>query len=377
MGQLEAGARLGSYQIEGFIAEGGMGAVYAARDGLYGTPVALKVLHANLTADADWRLRFNEEGLVGQQLKHPNVLAARELVEADGRVALVLDLVRGGQTLSRVLQREYPNGLPLEAALQVLLAIIHGVEYAHGKGIVHGDLKPENVMVRGESRDPTTWAPLVTDFGTVGLIAHPVVIDGRPAVVASPRYASPEHLLGVDRLEPRSDVYSLGLLLHFLLTGRHVSEARSVEEAALSVATAPPVVHLVDQPASVLALFQRAAAPSPGERYPNCRELALAVRAVLDERGVQPDVEDLESEIATELVEGRAPATPASSREGEIPSLVPRPLESGGVAQSGDRAAEASPAPSAEKEAIPLVAWVGIVVALAMFSIIAVFMAHG
>src|SRR5687767_10423914 len=116
--RMEAGSRFGSYIIEGFIAAGGMGEVYAARHAVYGSPVAMKVLHAELHRDNSWRRRFNEEGIVGQQLKHPNVLAARELIESDGRIALIMDLVRGGQTLQKVIVREFAAGLPLVPALQ-------------------------------------------------------------------------------------------------------------------------------------------------------------------------------------------------------------------------------------------------------------------
>ncbi len=305
MQRLEPGAHFGPYLIEGFIAAGGMGQVFAARHGVYGSPVALKVLHAELHADDSWRLRFNEEGLVGQQLKHPHVLAARELIETDGRVALVLDLVRGGQTLAKVIGRDFATGLPLVQAMQVFLGIVQGVEYAHGKGIVHGDIKPENVLLQGDFRDPATWAPMVTDFGTVGLIAHPVQIEGQVAVVASPRYASPEHLRGVDKLEPRSDIYCLGLILHYLLTGHHASEARTVIEAAEAVQLPIPLVYLVDQPESIIALFKRATQVDPAERYPNCREVALAVRDVLDELGVRLQLEDLRGDLATEVMEER------------------------------------------------------------------------
>src|SRR5262245_13479784 len=121
MPSLESGSSFGPYSIEGFIAGGGMGEVYAARHTVYGTAVAIKVLHAALHRDEGWRLRFNEEGVVGQQLKHPNVLSARELLEHEGRVALVLDLCTGGQTLLRVMEREFPTGLPLVRALNVFL----------------------------------------------------------------------------------------------------------------------------------------------------------------------------------------------------------------------------------------------------------------
>jgi serine/threonine protein kinase len=282
-----------------------MGQVYAARHDVYGTSVALKVLHASLHADPGWRARFNEEGLVGTQLKHPHILSARELVAHEGRIALVLDLVSGGQTLEKVISREFADGLTTLQAMKVFLAIVQGVEYLHGKSIVHGDLKPENVLLQGELRSPDSWTVRVTDFGTIGLIAHPVLIDGRAAVVATPRYASPEHLLGVDHIEPRSDVYALGLILHYLLTGKHASSARTVQDAVPVVSQPLNVTNLVDQPELVLELFRRATAVRPDDRYPNCRELALGVRAVLDAMGAPLELEDLQADLATEVDEGR------------------------------------------------------------------------
>ncbi len=317
MDRLIPGTHFGSYTVEGLIAAGGMGQVYAARHDVYGTAVALKVLHERLHADGDWRARFNQEGLIGTQLKHPNVLSARELVEDGGRIALVLDLVSGGQTLEKVLTREFPGGLPLQVALKVLLSIVQGIEYMHGKGILHGDLKPENVLLQGDSRQVESWVPKVTDFGTVALVANPVMIDGKAAVVATPRYASPEHMRGVDRIEPRSDIYCLGLLLHFLLTGQHASSARSVIEAAAVVGQPLNVALMVDQPEPVLVIFRSCTAVDPDARPPSCRELAKAIRAELDRMGVPVDVEDLQADLATEVDDKGPRATADSAPEVE------------------------------------------------------------
>lgn len=308
METLSAGDGFGPYIVEGLVAGGGMGQVYAARHDVYKSVCAMKVLHANFHDQEDWRKRFTEEGLVGAQLKHPNVLSAREIVEHDGRIAIIMDLVKGGQTLEKVMSREFPHGLPLADALQLFLAVTQGMEYLHAKGIVHGDMKPENVMVEGEYRRPESWTPKVTDFGTIGLIAHPVVIDGRTAVVATPRYASPEHLRGVDRIEVRSDVYCLGLLLHYLLSGQHVSDARTVREAAMFVMEPISTVHLVDQPEVVQRVFRRATAVVPADRYQDCRDLALAVRDALDALGVKLELEDVAADLATEVDPDRAAA---------------------------------------------------------------------
>ncbi len=310
--EIEAGSRFGPYTIEGLIAGGGMGAVYAARHSVYGSAVALKVLHAELHRDAEWRARFSKEGMVGLELKHPHILSARDLImEDDGRVALVLDLVQEGKTLLRVMSREFPEGLPLVQALQVLLGLIQGVEYAHDKGVVHGDIKPENVLIHGNFREPRTWVPKLTDFGTVGILAIPVTIDGQPAVVVSPRYASPEHVLGMDKLEPRSDIYCLGLLLHYLLTGQHASNAATVQDAADTVMKPVPLAALVDQPDTIVKIFQRATRIFPEERFASCRAFAMAIRDALDSLGARLDVDDLTADLATELMEDRKDARKA------------------------------------------------------------------
>jgi serine/threonine protein kinase len=304
--EIEAGSKFGPYTIEGLVAGGGMGSIYAARHTVYGSAVALKILHADLHADAGWRQRFSKEGLVGLELKHPHILSARDVVmEDDGRVALVLDLVQEGKTLLRVMSREFPGGLPLVQALQMILGLIQGVEYAHEKGVTHGDIKPENVLIHGEFHDPRTWVPKLTDFGTVGIIAHPVTVDGQPAVVVSPRYASPEHVYGMDYLEPRSDIYCLGLLLHYLLTGTHASNASTVNEAAETVGRPVPVAAIVDQPDSIIRIFQKATRVKAEDRFESCRGFALAIREALDVIGAELELDDLQADLVTEIMEER------------------------------------------------------------------------
>lgn len=303
-GKLRKGTVFGDYRIEGLIASGGMGQVYLARHLVYGHRVALKVLHPSYDEDPEWADRLAEEGRVGMSLKHPNIVSAREQVFANGRHALVLDLTREGQTLGKIIAREYENGVPLTAALDLFLQILGGMEYLHGQGIVHGDVKPENVLVEGDYRDPRTWVPKVTDFGTVAIIARPMQIDGRPAVVATPAYSSPEHIRGVDQIVIRSDIYCLGLLMHYLLTGRHASNARNVREAADRVTMPVPIVHLVHFPPEVVGLFHRMVAQSPNERFDSVRSLALAVRAVREALTDPAEVPFDDLDAALQTVEG-------------------------------------------------------------------------
>lgn len=315
MDRYQSGSNFAGYTIEGLVAGGGMGQVYAAKHEVYGTPVALKVLHPRLHADASWMKRFSVEGLVGTRLKHPNILSARELVSHNGRIALVMDLVKGGQTLEKVISREHRTGLNLVQGLKVFLQIVQGVEYLHNKSIVHGDMKPENVLITGDYKNSDLWTALVTDFGTVTLIADPVTIDGKPAVVATPRYASPEHLYGIDKVTEISDIYALGLVLHFILTGQHPSSAKNVEEAAMFVRRPLPEVALVDQPDSLIALYKKACARDPEDRFETVRDLALAVREILEESGEKLELgEDLAADLATEIDEEMA----ERKREAEV-----------------------------------------------------------
>jgi serine/threonine protein kinase len=317
------------YQIQGLIASGGMGQVYAARHQIYGHIVALKVLHAVLHEDPDWRHRFDFEGLVGEGLKHPHVLSARERVHFGQRIALVLDLIPGGQTLEKVLSREYKNGMDCRVAIDLFLNLLGGMEYLHQRGIVHGDLKPENVMIKGDYRQPRGWVPMVTDFGTVALISRPVEIEGRPAVVATPRYASPEHLYGVDKIDVRSDIYCLGLLFHYILSGRHASNAQNVREAAERVSMPVPVVYLMGVPKDLVDVFRRMVALKPTERYESVQAVALAIRAARDRLGYTDLAEDndIGADLATVEIEGR----PEAQREPTANSQMPTTNNHSGV----------------------------------------------
>lgn len=355
MDPYKTGTTFAGYTIQGLVAGGGMGQVYAATHEVYSTPVALKVLHPKLHADASWMKRFSVEGLVGTRLKHPHVLSARELVSHNGRIALVMDLVQGGQTLEKVIAREHRDGLGLVQGLKLFLKIVQGIDYLHGKAIVHGDIKPENVLIEGaDFRNADTWTPLVTDFGTVGLIADPVMIDGKPAVVATPRYASPEHLFGVDRITEVSDIYALGLVLHFILTGQHPSLAKTVEEAARFVRNPLSVVALANYGDSTIALYRKACAREPDDRFETARDLALAVRAILDEHGAPLQLgDDLKADLATEIDEEMAERKKEAEASPPSATQMATEIDHARVADNATTARGAAVAP--EPEAMPLV----------------------
>src|SRR5664279_253302 len=204
-----AGQRFGPYRTERLLGSGGMGAVYLARrdDGQFDQTVALKVMAPHLAGEEFVRSFRNERQLLAA-LAHPNI--ARLL---DGGVApgggpyLVMEYVEG-QLWNRYCA---DHKLPVEARIRLFLQVCDAVEFAHRNLIVHGDLKPANILVTAEG------GVKLLDFGTAKLVADP---EGRVTQFASltPRYASPEHLRG-ERVNTLSDVFSLGVILYESLTG--------------------------------------------------------------------------------------------------------------------------------------------------------------
>ena len=266
------------------------------------------------------------------------------------------------------------------------------MDYLHEKGVVHGDIKPENIMINGNPREPETWVPLVTDFGTVALIANPVEIEGKPAVVATPRYASPEHLLGVDRIEVRSDVYCLGLILHFVVTAPPRQRRQEHPRCGHSRHERRAHRRLQDQPESLVKVFEKATARSPLRRYANIREFALAVRDVLEELGIQLGLEDVLAELATEVtgetdgsgnlvaVSSHASVpSPASSLKGAVKPVAPeletvQPVKRD---KSPARPISAAAQGQPDSSAVPVAVWVAGGLAVLLILVIAVYSLPG
>jgi serine/threonine protein kinase len=217
---LSAGTRLGSYEILAAIGAGGMGEVYRAHDSRLGRDVAIKVLPAALSADADRLRRFEQEARAAAALNHPNILTVHEIGTHDGRPYIVCELLEG-QTLRDALGH---GALPVKKAIDYALQISQGLAAAHEKRIVHRDLKPENLFVTKESRVK------ILDFGlaklteaTVAGVSETMLAtragDTVPGMVlGTAGYMSPEQVRG-HAVDHRSDIFSVGSILYELLSG--------------------------------------------------------------------------------------------------------------------------------------------------------------
>jgi serine/threonine protein kinase len=214
------GQRLGAYQLSSRIGVGGMGEVYRAHDPRLGREIAIKVLPAALAADRERLHRFEQEARAAAALSHPNIVTIHSVEEANGIRFLTMELVEG-QPLSDLIP---PGGLPLDRLLGVAIPLADALAAAHAKGITHRDLKPANVMVGADRR------VTVLDFGLAKLhesspaagcvTALPTVdMTGEGRIVGTVSYMSPEQAEGKP-IDHRSDLFSLGVILYELATGR-------------------------------------------------------------------------------------------------------------------------------------------------------------
>ncbi|MBC8443146.1 protein kinase, partial [PVC group bacterium] len=202
--------RLGQYEIVAKLGEGGMGAVYKARQLDIGRIVALKLMTARAAGSQRSRQRFVVEAKAMAKLRHPNIASVFEVGEVRGQLFMAMDFVEG-EPLHEVIDQ----GLPaFQQSVEWMIKICSAVHEAHRKGIIHRDLKPHNIMVdsRGE--------PIVMDFGIAKDLGAGVDLTRPGGWVGTPNYMSPEQAQGRDDLDARADVYSLGGVLFSLLTGR-------------------------------------------------------------------------------------------------------------------------------------------------------------
>lgn len=260
----EPGARLGPYRLESVIGRGGMGVVYRAKrdDGQYRKDVAIKILPASF-ASPEAVARFEQERQILAQLDHPNIVGLLDSGRsASGAHYVVMELVAGAVPCTA-------RRLPEAAALHCFAKVCAAVQYAHQNLVVHRDLKPSNILLNANNE------PKLVDFGIAKLVDQAGESNQTQAEqrVLTRNYASPEQILSRP-ITTASDVYSLGLVLHELLTGRPVRQwaALSLPELLQAIESPPDLDPAL--PADLRAIVCRALAVDPAERYPTAAALA-------------------------------------------------------------------------------------------------------
>ena len=225
---LTSGTRLGPYEIQGAVGEGGMGQIYKARDTRLDRTVAIKILSEPLAADPQFRERFDREARAISQLDHPHICALHDVGEHDGIAYLVMQYL-DGETLAATLTK---GPLPPERALRHAIEIADALDKAHQAGIVHRDLKPSNIMLTSGGAKlldfglAKTVAPLIAGSGASMMPTTPAGLTQQGTILGTLQYMAPEQLEGL-QADARTDVFAFGAVLYEMLTGRHAFEGTS------------------------------------------------------------------------------------------------------------------------------------------------------
>ncbi len=261
------------YELEELVGTGGMSSVYRAHDRLLERDVALKVLHPQFTADTDYVERFRREARSVARLSHPNIVTVIDRGEQDGRQFIVFEYVRG-ENLKTLLQRVGP--LPEEEAVRLALQIARALGFAHDNGLVHRDVKPQNVLLNGDGQAK------VTDFG----IARSLDVGGLTqtgTVMGTSDYIAPEQARG-SQVDAQSDIYSLGAVLYELLTGEVPFPGDNFVAVALRHINEPPPSVRERRPdvsPRLDAVIRRAMAKEPRDRFGSMDELCAELSVCL------------------------------------------------------------------------------------------------
>jgi serine/threonine protein kinase len=266
------------YRIERLIARGGMGAVYAATHLVSGKRVALKWMLPTLGQISGARERFIGEACATARIDHPNIVDIYDVGNDGGSVYLVMEYLHG-ETLADRLERE---SVPTYEAIGLLMPALRGVAAAHAHGVIHRDLKPDNIFLcRTAEGEPLE--PKVLDFGISKITGpesrdHSLTRSG--AVLGTPYYMSPEQVRGARDVDERADVYAFGVMLYEALTGQRPFDAETYNQLILKIATEAPVAMGSLNPAvdvRLVAIVERAMAREPLLRFPSIEALALAL----------------------------------------------------------------------------------------------------
>ncbi|HWE81355.1 MAG TPA: protein kinase, partial [Gaiellaceae bacterium] len=266
------------YELEELVGAGGMSSVYRAHDRVLERDVALKVLHERLNVEQDVVDRFGREAKLVAGLSHQNIVAVIDRGEHAGRPFIVLEFIPG-ENLKQLVARTGP--LPVERALELGIEVARGLSFAHQKGFVHRDVKPQNVLLNGKGEAK------VADFGIARPLETNEAETATGTVLGTCDYISPEQAQG-RRVDEQTDVYSLGIVLYELLTGSVPFRGDNFVAVAMQhINSPPPPVSLErpDVPRRVEAAIEKALAKDPSDRFPGmsafCNELEACLAEVV------------------------------------------------------------------------------------------------
>jgi eukaryotic-like serine/threonine-protein kinase len=297
-GESVLGQAIGHYKIISSLGMGGMGEVYLARDNVLGREVALKLLHAHFTKDIDRLRRFEQEARAASALNHPNIVTIHEIGHDSSFHFIAQEFVDG------VTLRTYLNskGLALNEALEIAMQVASALAAAHAKGIVHRDIKPENIMLDKRSHLGRQHHVKVLDFG-IAKLANPsaagmkaeattrmLIKTGEGIAIGTAPYMSPEQARG-ESVDARTDIWSLGVVLYEMLTGKQPFVGASSQDVIASILRDDLLPVPTEFPDNVRWMLKKALRKESGDRYQTARELFS------DLRDLHGQVQEIESSV--------------------------------------------------------------------------------
>ncbi|MDI7266987.1 MAG: serine/threonine-protein kinase, partial [Myxococcota bacterium] len=273
----------GKYEILRVIGEGGMGVVYEASHKLLGHRLAVKVLHPDVARDPGIIERFHNEARIAAALGHENIVKVTDMgVLPSGAPFLVMEYLEGESLASRI---ESGGPLPPRQAAEIVVHVLHALSLVHHAGVVHRDLKPDNVFLAqrpaGPGREKTTVKLL--DFGVSKLRtpgAQHLHLTRTGAVLGTPYYMAPEQAAGKKDMDHRADIYSVGVILYETLTGRRPFEGQTCNELFAAILMGPPTPprrHRPGLPAKIETVVMKAISRKPEERFATAAEFLRAL----------------------------------------------------------------------------------------------------
>jgi len=303
--------QFGPYRLDQVIGRGGMGEVYRAYDTVHERAVAIKLLLESLSADPDYRARFEREARIAAGLREQHIIPIHRFGEIDGRLFIDMRLV-DGEDLGKVLARE--GALEPRRAVGILAQLAAALDSAHQANLIHRDIKPANVLLADHARG-TADAVYLVDFGIArdSTAATSLTVTG--AAVGTPDYMAPERFTA-GRIDRRADIYALGCLFYEMLTGSKPfagGEYPALLYKHLNAEPPKPSAARTGVPAALDAVVARSMAKNPESRFAAAGELAAAAEDALDGSAARPSL--VKDELTTPITRSR-PSTPAGPQIG-------------------------------------------------------------